>query len=203
MRVRGVLPWFRNGAWLLVVVLLGRDVVAQDMIEWDGVRQLHLSDFRSPATAVGGGSQYSLQSAVGFDFLFSMSRGAFMFAKNFNEQVTCSFKPAASSLVAPDSSIARQLVGFARYQFDLNELYARKFRQRMFEEKGAFSDANFFRPAFDELQQELTTRHTLAANSTDLGRKEAALQELHRAVLDELDRLKDFCRSCKPGRKRR
>jgi hypothetical protein len=179
------------------------EVAAQEAIVWDGVRPLQLSDFRSPATTVGGGGQYSLQSAVGFDFLFSMSRGAFMFTKNFNEQVTCTFRPAASSLVAPDSTIARQLVGFARYQFDLNELYARKFRQRMFEEKGAFSDADFFRPAFDELQQELTARHTLAANSTDLGREEAALQELHRAVREEIDRLKDFCRSCKPPRKRR
>ncbi len=61
-------------------------LAAQDVIEWDGTYQLELTDFRSPATRIGEGSLYSLQSAAGFDFLFHMSQGEFMFTKNFNQQ---------------------------------------------------------------------------------------------------------------------
>ena len=176
---------------------------AQDVIPWDGIRQLELSDFRSPATQIGGGNSYSLQSAAGFDFAFQMSTGEFMFTKNFNEKVNCTFRPAASVLMAPDSVIARQLLAFARYQFDLNELYARKFRKRLYEEKGAFSDVSFFRPAYDALQQEMAERHARAAADTDIGRQEEALQALHRDVITEIALLKDYCRTCKPPMKRR
>lgn len=184
------------------LALLG-NVSAQDAIEWDGIRQLDFSDFRSPATEIGKGNIYSVQSAAGFDFLFHMSQGEFMFTKNFNSKVSCTFRPEASALVAPDSTMARQVLAFARYEFDLYELYARKFRQRIYEEKGAFSSASFFRPAYDELQRELVTRHSLAAAETDLGRNEALLQERHAAVLSEIGLLKDFCRACKPPKKAR
>lgn len=178
-------------------------LVAQDVIEWNGTHALELADFRSPATHVGEGNLYSLQSAAGFDFLFHMSQGGFMFTKNFNSKVSCTFRSEASALVAPDSTIARQLLAFARYEFDLYELYARKFRKRIYEEKGAFSNASFFRPAYDELQSELVTRHSLAASATDLGRNEAELQARHEAVLTELAVLKDFCKACKPPREGR
>ena len=176
-------------------------LAAQDVIEWDGTYQLELTDFRSPATRIGEGNLYSLQSTAGFDFLFHMSQGEFMFTKNFNSKVSCTFRREASALVAPDSTIARQVLAFARYEFDLYELYARKFRKRIYEEKGAFSDASFFRPAYDELQRELVTRHSLAASETDLGRNEAMLQEPHTAVLAEIAVLKDFCKACKPPKK--
>ena len=185
-----------------LVVFIGGHIQAQDAIEWDDIRQLQLTDFRSPATQIGGGNSYSLHSAAGFDFAFQMSRGEFMFTKNFNEKVSCTFRPGASVLVAPDSVIALQLLAVARYQFDLNELYARKFRQRMYEEKGTFSDVSFFRPAYDALQQEMAERHARAAADTDIGRREGDLQVLHRAVITEITVLSDFCRTCKPPRKR-
>lgn len=195
-RTRNLLP-----AAVMLLSVMGAN--AQEPIVWDGIRQLELSDFKSPATHIGSGNIYSLQGGAAFDFLFNMSRGEFMFAKNFNDKVTCSFKPAASAMMAPDSNTARQLLAFARFEFDLNELYARKFRKRIFEEKGAFSEVSFFRPAFDELQQELAARRTQAARDTDIGRDEASMQQRHIAVLSEIDGLKDFCRTCKPPRKRR
>jgi hypothetical protein len=179
------------------------DLRAQDAIEWDGIRQITLSDFRSPATQIGSGNMYSLQTAASFDFAYQMSFGEFAFTKNFNEKVSCTFRPAASALVAPDSTTAVHLLAFARYQFDLNELYARKLRQRLFEEKDTFSNAEFYRPIYDALQAEMVARHTQAASDTDLGRKEAELKALHQAVLDEITRMPEFCRTCKPPRKGR
>ena len=132
-------------------------VKGQNTIEWDGIYQLRLSDFQSPATQIGGVTIYSLHSAASFDFSFSMSSGEFMFTKNFNPKVNCSFNRGAASMVAPDSARANDLLSFARYEFDLAELYARKFRKRLYEEKDAFSDASFFQPIYDSVQNGICT----------------------------------------------
>ena len=137
------------------------------------------------------------------DFSFYMSSGEFMFTKNFNSKVNCTFKRDAASLIAPDSLVALDLLNFSRYEFDLSELYARKFRKRLYEEKGAFSDVSFFRPIYDEIQKEFTERHTLAGTQTELGRDIANLNTLHQEVLNEITVLSDFCKACKPPKKKK
>ncbi|HEU5145756.1 MAG TPA: hypothetical protein VFT90_03540 [Chryseosolibacter sp.] len=171
---------------------------AQTAIEWNENYQLKLSDFQSPTTQIGDVSIYSLHSSASFDFSFHMSNAEFMFTKNFNSKVNCSFQPSAASLVAPDTAMANDLLAFARYGFDLSELYARKFRQRLFEEKGAFSNINFMMPIYDEIQKELAERHTVAARTTDIGRNRVELKSIHEAVLAEIQQLADFCKTCKP-----
>lgn len=131
-----------------------------------------------------------------------MSNAQFMFTKNFNNKVNCTFNRDASVLVAPDSSSASDLLLFARYDFDLAELYARKLRKKLYEEKGAFSNVNFFRPVFDQLQQEFSVRHTNAAKATELGRNREELLALQKQVWQEIDELNDFCKECKPQKKK-
>ncbi len=126
-----------------------------------------------------------------------------MFTKNFNSKVNCTFNRDAASLVAPDSLTAMDLLDFARFEFDLSELYARKFRKKIYEEKGAFSEASFFRPLYDKIQQEFTERHTIAGQESDLGRNKEKLNELHQAVLKEIEQLSDFCKLCKPPKKKK
>jgi hypothetical protein len=190
---------------LFIAILLAivSNVKGQNTIEWDGNYQLKLSDFQSTATQVGGINIYSLHTVSSFDFSFYMSSGEFMFTKNFNSKVNCSFNRNAASLVAPDSLIATDLLSFARYQFDLSELYARKFRKRLFEEKGAFSDVNFFRPIYDEIQSEFYERQTIAMKATDVGRDKEKLRQIHQDVLKEIAQLANFCKTCKPPKKKR
>lgn len=175
----------------------------QNAIEWDGKYQLQLSDFQSSTTQIGGTNVYSLHTASGIDFSFYMSNAEFIFTKNFNSKVNCSFNRNAASLVAPDSLTATALLAFARYEFDLSELYARKFRKRLYEEKGAFSDASFFKPVYDEIQGEFSERHTIAGKSTDLGRDKEMLKQLHQEVLIEIAQLAAFCKTCKPPKKKK
>lgn len=186
---------------ILTFLFIAAIVKAQNTIDWDGIYQLQLSDFQSPSTQIGGVNIYSLHSASGMDFSFQMSNAEFMFTKNFNSRVNCSFKRDAASLVAPDSAMALDMLNFSRYEFDLSELYARKFRRKLFEEKSAFSGAGFFRPIHDEIQREYTERHTLAGSETDLGRNKEKLKELHQAVLKEIQELSGFCKTCKPPKK--
>ena len=190
---------------LFIAILLAIvcNVKGQNTIEWDGNYQLKLSDFQSTATQIGGTYIYSLNTVSSFDFSFYMSSGEFMFTKNFNSKVNCSFNRNAASLVAPDSLIATDLLSFARYQFDLSELYARKFRKRLFEEKGAFSNVNFFRPIYDEIQREFNERQTIAMKATDLGRDKEKLRQIHQDVLAEIAQLANFCKTCKPPKKKK
>ena len=131
-----------------------------------------------------------------------MSNYEFMLTKNFNSKVTCSFKPEAAMILAPDTATATDLLEFAKFDFDLAELYARKLRKRLYEEKGAFSDANFFQPVYDEINKEFVDRHTAAGKETDLGKNRDKLNELHAQVMQEIDELPDFCKTCKPSKKK-
>lgn len=176
---------------------------AQQDIHWDGTYQLQRSDFQSPATQIGGTNLYSIHSSCGFDFSFYMSSMELAFTKNFNAKVSNSFKPESASLVAPDDAIAQKLIYFARFEFDLSELYARKFRKKIYEEKEAFSGGDFFRPAYETVRKEFSERDTNAGKETDLGRKTEKLKALHQEVLNEIATLADYCKTCKPPKKKK
>ena len=189
--------------FILTAILMATNINAQKIVEWNGIYQLQLSDFKSPATQIGEGSVYSVYTGSRMDFSFYMSNAEFVFTKNFNSRVNCTFNRDAASLVAPDSLTALNLLQFSRYDFDLSELYARKFRKKLYEGKRAFSSLSFFQPIYDEIQQELVERHTQAANQTDVGANREKLGELHLEVSREIDALADFCKSCKPGKKKK
>jgi len=184
----------------LILVILSAQ--GQNTIEWNGTYQLQLSDFQSPASKIGDVNIYSMQTGSSFDFSFYMNSIEFMATKNFNSKVNCSFTRNAAVLVAPDTLTALDLLEFARYDFDLSELSARKFRKKLFEEKKGFSNVNFFQPIYDEIQKEYVEKRTFAAQLTDLGKNREILSELHDEVLKEIEMLADFCKMCNPKKKK-
>lgn len=192
-----------NRAIFLILLLFNLTVKAQNTIDWDGKYELQRSDFQSAATQIGNTSIYSLHTAANLDFSFYMSNAEFMFTRNFNSKVNCTFSREASSLVAPNEEIADNLVAFARYEFDLAELYARKFRKKLYEEKSTFSNVSFLKPAFDDVQKEFNNRHTLAGKAADLGRNKEELSKLRQEVLAEIEQLTDYCKLCKPSKKKK
>lgn len=136
------------------------------------------------------------------DFSFQMSSYEFMFTKNFNSKVKTSFNKKAAIITAPDSIAAYQLVNFGQYNFDLSEFYARKFRQKMYEQKGVFSEGSFFKPIFDQLQEEMNAESARVLKATNLGKEELLAQE-HQQVLIRIRELSDFCFECKPPKKKK
>jgi hypothetical protein len=178
-------------------------VYAQNRIDWDGKYSLVLSDFKSKSTKIGDVNFYTIYSAATFYFSFQMTNAEFMFTKNFNSKVDCYFLRDAALITAPDSSMANNLLALARYEFDLAELFARKFRKRIYESKGAFSDVSFFRPLFDETQKEFSERQSNTFSETEIGQNQEKLNELHKTVITEIQELSDFCKECKPIKKRK
>lgn len=189
---------------LFFVLMFGSTFIkAQNMIEWDGIYQLQLTDFQSSSSQIGDVDIYSLHTSCGMDFSFHMRASEFIFTKNFNSKVNCNFSRNASALVAPDSASAMGLLNFARYEFDLSELYARKFRKKLYDEKGAFSDLSFFKPIYEDIQNEFSQRHSAAGKETDLGRNCNKLIALHEEVKKEIMELADFCKNCKPPKRKK
>lgn len=186
---------------LLCFILLPFVSLAQDKIEWSPEIKIQLEDFQSDGTEIGNTTTYSVNVASGFTFSFSMSRYEFMFTKNFNTKVDCSFDKKLSYLVAPDTMVAQQLVAFAQFQFDLSELYARKFRKELYEQKGTFSNVQFFQESHDKIQEEYSLRLLAANKSTDMGEDKIKLAALRAEVLEEINQLQDFCKSCKTPKK--
>ncbi|HET8573366.1 MAG TPA: hypothetical protein VFL76_05795 [Edaphocola sp.] len=174
---------------------------AQNKIEWQPGYTLRLSDFQSPSTRIGQSDFMSITTTGNFNFGYQMSNGAFMFTKNFNGMVHCTFLRDAATLIAPDTATANRLLDFARYQFDLAELYARKLRRELYEKKNAFSETNFYQPIFDSVQAAYQKRFTMAQSETHLGTNTQKLQQLHQQVLQEISAMADYCSSCKPKRK--
>lgn len=186
----------------ILLILITSITFAQNDIHWDGKYQLQLSDFKSPATQIGNATIYSINFPSGIEFSFSMSNIEFLFTKNFNSKINNVFKPKASSLVAPNEIIANDLKDFANFQFNLSELYARKFRKRIFEEKDTFSNVSFFKPIYDEIQNEFSERITIVGKETDLGRNKEKLKLLHEQVVNEIQELDTFCKECKVSKKK-
>lgn len=176
---------------------------AQNIIDWDGVYEIQLSDFQSPSTEIGNESMISVNTGGHIDFSFYMSNAEFMFTKNFNPKVGCTFKRDAAVLVAPDSTFAMKLVDFARYEFDLAELYARKFRQQLYLSKGVFSNVSFFQPIFDKIQKEYLERHIQASKETRIGTHTEKVDEFRKQVKIEIAELADFCKTCKPPKRKK
>jgi hypothetical protein len=177
---------------------------AQNSIEWDGTYQLQLTDFQSNATQIGAEvSITSIHTASNLDFGFMMNNVEFMFTKNFNSKVNCSFQRDAGSLIAPDTITANKLLDFARYEFDLSELYARKLRKEIYEQKGAFSDVSFLKVIYDKIQKKYADEHAMAAKTTNLGLETAKLTALHAEVSKQIQNYPDFCKSCKPPKKKK
>ena len=177
---------------------------SQDKMEWKDELKLSISDYQSTSTEIDEKlTIYSISSNATFEFNFSMSFAEFMFTKNFNKKVNTIFYRNSSSLAAPNKEIANQLVGFGKLEFDLAELSARKFRKRLFESKGVFSNTNFFQPLYKEVIAEHRVRHSELAKQTDLGRKVDKLELARKTIRKEIDELSNFCKTCKPPKRKR
>ena len=171
----------------------------QEPMEWNSDYELQLSDYQSTESEIDSTlTSYSIYSGSKIDFSFNMNSVTFMFTKNFNSKIKAVFQKNLAVLIAPDSLTANQLLRFGRYDFDLVELYSRKIRKKIYEEKGAFTDVKFFQPIFNELQEEMNMVSAQVFKATNFGKDDVMLKKEHEKVKQEIKSLSDFCLNCKP-----
>tara|TARA_R110000868_G_scaffold98253_4_gene270334 strand:+ start:9913 stop:10500 length:588 start_codon:yes stop_codon:yes gene_type:complete len=188
---------------VLLLFLFSSPLIAQNTVEWNETYKLQLSDFQSKGSQIGNTQINSIHTASGLDFSIQMSNIEFMFTKNFNSKVSATFKRDAASIIATDSITAKHLLDFGQYEFDLSELYARKLRRDLYTNKGTFSDISFLQPLYDAIQKEYIEEHDTASNKSNLGQNEKMIIELDADVLNRIQELSNFCKNCKPPKKKK
>lgn len=135
------------------------------------------------------------------DFEFQMSNVEFMFTKNFNSKVSCIFNRDAAVIMAADSLAAERLIALVKFDFDLSELYARKIRKELYQNKKTFSNATFFQPYFDKMIAERDKISSRIYSESDFGNESEILEKEHKVVKKEINALSGFCKECKPPKK--
>ena len=189
--------------YTLILIVFSLTIArAQDTIVWETGYKLKLSDFQSSSSKIGGDT-YRLETGSQIDFHYHISEEEFKKIKNFNPKVHCKFKRSAAALIAPDSVTALNLVKFSQYDFDLTELYSRKLRKQLHEEKHKYSNINFFKAIFEKIQTELNERRNTVGQETQLGRDKKKLRTLHNEVLKEIDALSNYCKDCDISKKKK
>ncbi|MEM9328170.1 MAG: hypothetical protein AAGA85_21060, partial [Bacteroidota bacterium] len=117
-----------NKTLTLLLILLQVTGYGQSTIDWTDDYELQLSDFASPQTEINPDlTSFLISPGTKMDFGFQMSSIQFMMTKNFNSKVKTSFNRQASVIAASDSALAYQLVKWGQFNFDLTELYTRRF----------------------------------------------------------------------------
>ncbi|MBD0779990.1 hypothetical protein HPE56_19500 [Maribacter sp. ANRC-HE7] len=189
----------------LLLVVLGYSAIGQEpKVEWDSDYQLNISDFRASQTKIDKSvTSVYVQSGINIEFAIQMNNFVFMLTKNFNSKLACTFQKEAATLMAPDSVKANQLIKLVQFDFDLSELYTRKIRKELFENKKTFSDVTFFQPYFDKMIAERNAASAKIYAETDFGNNAALLEKAHKEVKKEILLLPNYCKDCKPPKKRK
>jgi len=187
----------------ITFVITGSLMGQVQKIEWRPNAQITLEDFKPSQCKINESTtSLFLSSGIMVDFAIQMSNIEFMFTKNFNSKVTCTFDKEVATLMAPDSLTANQLLKLVQFDFDLSELYTRKIRRELFENKKTFSDVTFFQPYFNKMNSERNKRSTEIYNSTDFGKNAFLLEKEHEKVKQEIALLSDYCKACKPSKRK-
>lgn len=97
--------------------------------------------------------------------------------KIFNSRVKCVFNKEVAHISAPDEDILNNLLRFAQFHFYLAELYTRKFRKEIYENKGAFSSIEFFQPIYQDINKKFSNHYSEFGKVTNFGIKEDELKK--------------------------
>lgn len=188
---------------IFLLLILTNGLFSQvNTIEWEPDYDFKIGDFQGTKTTINRDvDKVLVQSGVILDFEFQMSNVEFMFTKNFNSKVSCIFNRDAAVIMAADSLVAERIIALVKFDFDLSELYARKIRKELYQNKKTFSNATFFQPYFDKMIAERDKISSRIYSESDFGNESDILEREHKVVKKEINALSGFCKECKPPKK--
>ena len=186
----------------VVLVFFWNTCIAQNKVDWREDLEITFESFQGdlPEFEEDNVQQYSFSAT--FDLNFHMLNLQFAFTKNFNQYVSTYFIPDYSWMET--GQFTEQLLLMANLDFDLLELYARKFRKRMFESKSLASNTDFYSKLYDEISKELIAKQSLIQNKIRTHDKplEYLASEIE-TVNSEIKKLSEFCKTCKPQKRKK
>jgi len=185
--------------YLLFIFLLNTITgFAQNRIEWSNKYRLSKDDFQGVAPNTG-----SFQAASGSFYVeYKIGGLNLITSRNLNKNVTCYFQKDASYIDDGDEASTQKIIRYQQLLFDLYELQARNLRKKFFEERKTVLTKG---PA--QLREEVDSEHakliSKVESETNQGSESQKTKEWEEWVKNELEVLADFCKTCKPKKKKR
>jgi hypothetical protein len=168
---------------------------AQDKLEWTDNYKLTLDDFLANPPSTG-----TIQTVQGHTFIeYKFSNYELLGSKNFNKNVTCYFLKTASWIDKGENT--GKLLGYAQAVFDMNEWMARELRKRFRENKKLLL-AGKQNEIYEKLAAEFANIQSRYSKETEYGSIQSTQMEWETKIEDELTKLADYCKTCKPARRK-
>ena len=183
---------------ILILGFFTLSVSAQNMLEWSENYHLKLDDFQAEAPNIN-----QLQSSSGsFSVSYEIGGLNLITTRNLNKNVVAQFQKDASYIDKADEATTKRMLDYQQLIFNLYELQARKLRQKFFEERGTVLTKG---PG--ELYEVVSAEHNklLAKmqSETFYGASSEEIKKWNQWTLQEIEKLGEFCKDCKPKKKRR
>jgi len=165
---------------------------------WHERNTISLNDFKSPETQINPDSVfYSLNAGSGISYSFNMDQAQYIKTKNLNSCVKNVFNSSLAAIIAPDTLTALRLVAFAQFQYNVNELYARRLRALLIKNKDEESTGGLFSESYNTVKVDLLNHIDRVAAETEMGMDAPLLEDENKVVLSEIEDLSEYCEICR------
>jgi len=188
--------------FLACLFLLPLSLSSQERVEWSPEIIIDTTSFQAelPELTPDNVQQYTFFCS--YDFGYQMANIQFALTKNFNKYVSAFYMPSHSWI--EEGTSTKQLIGMANLEFDLVELYARKFREDLYANKKFGSNSNFFHASHERINLEYVNyRAQLESELRVADNWFPIIDKYSKEVNAEIEALADYCKECKPPKKKR
>lgn len=175
------------GLLLIFSPLVSAQNLQEGQKRWSAESRLTIEDFRIKISDENNDpvySQFVISHAInGFDFL----------KKNINQKIENVFYGNASWIDTTKVDDTRKQIDFQQLQFDLAEVYTRKFRKRVLENKGQITKGfDIVNQISNDIMRELSESRVQLVKETKGGADEEKLAEWKARIATDLKELEDF-----------
>ena len=185
-----------------VIILCVTTINAQQKISWTNDNEITKADFKgnTPEMAEDNLQQYLFSCT--WEFNFQMASLQFTFSKNFNKYVDAYYLPQQSWI--EEGELTDDLLLMANLDFDIAELFARRFRKEIYDNKRWDSSPQIFNEVHSKIQYDYVNyRAKIESEYRSKGNIEEVVTKYSKEVNDEILKLNEFCKTCKPKKKKR
>lgn len=181
----------------IFLLLLPYSVLAQNELHWSEDYNLTVSDYEAQAPNNG-----NLQTVSGtFYVAYEMGGINLITTRNLNKNVSCYFQKNASYIDKGDKADTKLMLRYQQLIFNLYEIQARNLRRKFFDER-----TRLLTKGPGVLHQEALAEHkkllAKVESETNDGHRSEVITEWLIWTKGELEKLSDFCKTCKPRKKK-
>jgi len=181
----------------IFLLLLPFSVLAQDELHWSEDYLLSVSDYQATSPDLS-----NLQSVSGtFYVSYEMGGLNLITNRNLNKYVSCYFQKDKSYISKSDKADTKLMLRYQQLIFNLYEIQARNLRRKFFDER-----TKLLTKGPGTLHSEALAEHKKlleqVEEETNEGSRSEVITEWLIWTKEELENLSDFCKTCKPRKKK-